>query len=192
VLKSPDADEQAWYKYALLCLQLGQKESYQKASARMLERFGQSAGTNAAFLTVWTSVLGPDAVVDWTTPQRLAERAHAEGGSNYENLNRLGAVLYRAGQLQEAARRLAEADAAFKETPSRQSTIAYNWFFQAMAQHRLGNAREAASWLEKAVQATNGPSPGTARGPGSDAWNRRLTLRLLRREAEDLLQTKSR
>jgi tetratricopeptide (TPR) repeat protein len=191
VLESPDADDEAMYEYALLCLQLGQKESYQNACTRMLERFGQSAGTRAAFWAVWTSVLGPDAVADWTTPLRLAETAHADGGTSYENLNNLGAVLYRAGRFQEASRRLAEADAAFKQPATVRSTIACNGFFQAMAQHRLGNAREAASWLEKAVQASDGPSPGTARGPGSDSWNRRLTLRLLRREAEGLLEKKS-
>ena len=44
----------------------------------MLERFGQSPGSDAAFWTVWTSVLGPDAVADWTMLLRLAETARGD------------------------------------------------------------------------------------------------------------------
>jgi tetratricopeptide (TPR) repeat protein len=155
----------------------------------MLERFDQSPSTDDAHWITWTCVLAPDAVADWTKPLRLAEKARAEAGTNYEKINCLGAVLFRAGRFQEAARRLTEAEAAFKQTPSAQSTVLYNWFFQAMAQHRLGNAEKAASWLMKAVQAID--EPRTAQDPAASTWNRRLTLQLLRREAEELLKKES-
>src|SRR5262249_19631487 len=48
-LKSPDADARAWYEYALVRLQLGQNEEYQKACAKMLERFGSSASAENAY-----------------------------------------------------------------------------------------------------------------------------------------------
>jgi hypothetical protein len=80
----------------------------------------------------------------------------------------------------------------------------YSWFFLAMAHHRLGHAPEARQWLDKAIQATDrtlGASPAPAQPPPGDsdpagvtppAWNRRLTLDLLRREAVELLKTDTR
>src|SRR5262249_20794698 len=55
-LKSPDADARAWYEYALVRLQLGQNEEYQKACAKMLERFGSSASAENAY---WMGVVAP-------------------------------------------------------------------------------------------------------------------------------------
>ena len=98
-------------------------------------------------------------------------------------------MLYRSGRFQEAAQRLTEAEAAFKQTPSTQSAIIYNWLFRAMLQHRLDNTAEAASWLKKAVQDID--QPKIAQDPATIPWNRRLTLQLLRREAEELLKNES-
>jgi tetratricopeptide (TPR) repeat protein len=177
----------AWYYLALVELQRGDRGRYRKVCARMLERFGQSTSTDAAYWTPWTCVLAPDAVADWTKPLQLAEKAHADDGKSYDRINHLGAVLYRAGRFKEATQRLTEAEAAFKQTPSTGSTVVYNWLFQAMAHHRLGHAAEAASWLEKAVQEIDQPSPETAQDKATKNWNRRLTLQLLRRDAEELL-----
>ena len=60
-----------------------------------------------------------------------------------------------------------------------------------MAQHRLGHAAEAASWLEKAMKEIDQPSPKAAQAPATIPWNRRLTSQLLRREAEELLKNES-
>jgi len=71
------------------------------------------------------------------------------------------------------------------------------YFYLAMAHHRLGHAEEARRWLEKAIQGTEealrSPSQtlgksGNQSGVISPNWNRRLTLGLLRREAEQLIQ----
>jgi acyl-homoserine lactone acylase PvdQ len=99
----------------------------------------------------------------------------------------LGAALYRAGRFEEAAHRLAEVDAVSKLTTSKRTSIVYNWIFRAMAHHRLGHTAEASVWLEKAVQELDKPSPKAAQDPASNTWNRRLTSRLLRREAEEFL-----
>ena len=136
-------------------------------------------------------MLAPDAVADWTKPLQLAEKARADDGKGYHKITKLGAVLYRAGRFKEAAQRLAEAEVAFQQTPNAGSTIVYTWLFQAMAHHRLGHAAEAASWLEKAVQEIDEPSPKTTQDAATNDWNRRLTLQLLRREAEELLAKKS-
>jgi tetratricopeptide (TPR) repeat protein len=172
-------------------LQRGDRAGYRKVCSRMLERFDRSANADDAYWIVWTCVLVPDAVADWTKPLKMAEKAHADDGANYDKNNHLGAVLYRAGRFKVAAQRLTEADAIFKRTPSMRSTIVYNWFFQALAHQRLGHAAEAASWLEKAVQSIDEPSETTAQDPATNTWNRRLTLQLLRREAEELLKKES-
>jgi serine/threonine protein kinase/tetratricopeptide (TPR) repeat protein len=177
-----------WYEYALLRSHLGQREKYQDACAQLLERFGPSANAADAYLIAWTSVLAPDAVADWTRPMQLAEKAHASDAKNPHRINLLGAVLYRAGRFKEAAQRLAEADEAdeaFQAAPGTRSNVACNRFFQAMAQHRLGRTREAGDWLKKAVQAMD---ESKAASDLTMPWNRRLTLQLLRREAEELLK----
>jgi serine/threonine protein kinase/tetratricopeptide (TPR) repeat protein len=181
----------AWYFLALVHLQRGDHVGYRMACSRMLARFGQSASADDAYWLVWTCVLGPDAVADWTKLLKLVEKTHAEGGKDYDALNHLGAVLYRAGRIDEAAQALTDAEAAFQQIPSMRSTIAYNWLIQAMTQHRLGHTVEAASWLKKAVQDIDDPSPKTAQDRAKNAWNRRLTLQLLRREAEELLKKES-
>ena len=175
-----------WYKLALFELQRGDHTGYRKLCSGMLERFDQSASVDDAFWVAWTCALAPDALSDWTKPLEFAEKAHADDGKNYDKINYLGAVLYRAGRFQEATQRLTEAESAFKQTPS---TIVYNWLFQAMAQHRLGHETEAASWLKKAVQDID--EPKKAEDPATIPWNRRLTLQLLRSEAEELLKQES-
>jgi serine/threonine protein kinase/WD40 repeat protein/tetratricopeptide (TPR) repeat protein len=185
----PD-DAHAWYFLALLELRRGDRAGYRKMCSGMLERFGQSTRGYSAHLTAWTCVLAPDAVADWTVPLNLAERAYADDRKDSDKIRHLGAVLYRTGRFQEAVQRLTEAEAAFKQTPSPQHTIVCTWLFQAMAHHRLGHTAEAASWLKKAVQALDEPSRETAQDPATMHWNQRLSLQLLRREAEELLGKK--
>ncbi len=70
-------------------------------------------------------------------------------------------------------------------------------FYMAMAHHRLGHADQAHRWLDKAVQGTQQALKSPAVAPGKSGnpngvippnWSRRLTLGLLRREAEQLIQ----
>ena len=97
----------------------------------------------------------------------------------------LGAALYRADRFAEAVRRLNEANAAWEQAGTKPAMYspAYLWFFLAMAHQRKGDAAEARRWLDKA-QKWMEQETQDSRNP---AWNRRLTLQLLRREAEQLL-----
>jgi hypothetical protein len=54
-----------------------------------------------------------------------------------------------------------------------------------MTQQRLGHAELAQEWLAKAVREIDQPSPEKAKI--NQVWSRRLTLGLLRREAEALV-----
>ena len=86
---------------------------------------------------------------------------------------------------EEAARRLTEAEAAFLKAKDPAKTMAYTCLFLAMTQQRLGHAELAQEWLAKAVREIDQPSPEIAKI--NQLWNRRLTLGLLRREAEALV-----
>ncbi len=180
-----------WYFRAVLELQRDDPSEYRQACARMLERFEHSPSNDVVFWISWTCVLAPESLADWTKLLEQAEKAHAADGQSYDTINQLGCVLYRAGRFPEAAMRLAEADAVFTQSPSKRSAIIYNWFFLAMVHHRLGHTGEAASWLEKAQREIDEASPAATQDSTTNTWNRRLTLQLLRREAEELLQNKS-
>ena len=177
---------------ALGRLQMGDVAGYRKLCADMLGQFG-SAAKPEAYWTTWTCVLAADAVADWKAPLQLAEKAVAGNPKDYRALHQHGAVLYRAGQYQEALKRLTEAQAAFQPADEKRSAIAYNWLFLAMAHQRLGHVEEAKKWHDKAAQwidreMQKKPEDPAAANPLS--WNRRLTLQLLRREAEELLGKK--
>src|SRR5262249_36489815 len=106
------------YRHALARLALADTKHFRAACAGMLTRFGTSRDPNVVFWTVWTCVPAPDAVPDWGPVVQLAEKAVADDPKNCDKLLNLGAVLYRAGRYQEAAKRLEETEAAFAQTQS--------------------------------------------------------------------------
>lgn len=181
------------YRLALTNIQLADVAGYRKICAKMLEKFAPVANGDSAQWTVWTCVLGADALADWTVPLQLAEKAVADNPKNYRALYYRGAVLYRASQYQEALLRLTEAEAAFLPGDQKDNVLAYDWLFLAMTHHRLGHVDDAKTWCDKAVQwidQENQKAPDEPVATNRLLWNRRLTLQLLRREVEELLSTK--
>jgi tetratricopeptide (TPR) repeat protein len=177
-----------WYSRALVRLQHDDRAGYRKDCADMRQHFGKSPDADSVHWTMWTCIQLPDGVDDWTKLVEWAEKAFAADPDNAVGLTTLGAVLYRAGRFDEAVRRLTEADAAFKKAKARTSTIAYAWLFRAMAEERLGHAEQAQEWFARAVREIEQPPAERANDPGAGSWNRRLSLRLLRGEAEALLK----
>jgi tetratricopeptide (TPR) repeat protein len=185
----------AWYYGAMLCLRDGDLDGYRKVCADMVRRFGKTDDLHSVSWLAWTGVLAPDAVADAAQLVLLAVKASGQSPQDHRNADLLGSALYRAGRYDDAAKRLTEASTS--KPDERQTAMAYTWFFLAMTHHRLGHAAEARRWLEKGIKATEealkppaGPpekSSNTA-GPIPPSWNRKLTLRLLRREAEELIQ----
>jgi tetratricopeptide (TPR) repeat protein len=178
-------DSWSWYLRALVRLQLGDRAGYRKACAAMLAHFGSSLNPEAVNLTAWTCIQIPDGLDDWSRLVQLTGKTLAADRDNHSRLTTLGAVLYRAGRFQEAARRLTEAEAAFLKAKDPAKTMAYTCLFLAMTQQRLGHAEQAKEWLAKAVREIDQPSPERAKI--NQVWFRRLTLGLLRREAEALV-----
>ncbi|HEV3263823.1 MAG TPA: tetratricopeptide repeat protein [Gemmataceae bacterium] len=180
-----------WYQLALARLGARDPAGYRKACAGILEHFGKAEDATGADLAAWACVLAPDAVADYPGLLRWAEKLAAGQPKDFVRLSPLGAALYRAGRFAEAAQRLKEAHGAFSPADEKRTTIAYSEFFLAMVHHHLGRAEEARKWLEKAGRhAEEGQvkKPEDAASPARVPWNRRLTLQLLRREAEVLIK----
>jgi tetratricopeptide (TPR) repeat protein len=182
----------------LLYLRDGNRDGYRSMCADMLQCFGKTDDPNNAELSAWTCIWTSNAVADAAQPVNLAEKATAKEPKKFSYCSTLGAVLYRAGRFEDAIKRLTEASAL---KPDPEDIRAYNWFFLAMAHHRLGHADKARQWLEKALQDTEKtlkPSSAPAAeaqenaiyptGPMPPTWNRKLQLQLLRREAEEQIR----
>jgi tetratricopeptide (TPR) repeat protein len=174
------ADQVAWYRHALLRLHLGDRQGYALACTMILDRFNKQENPATADLAVWVCVLASDSVADYPRLVQWAEKLLATDPKNSTYLNTLGAALYRAGRFDEALKRLSEANAIYKPADEQRSALAYNCCFLAMVHHRLGHAEEARKWQDKARQGTDRESAANGL-----AWNRRLTLPLLRRETEE-------
>jgi serine/threonine protein kinase/tetratricopeptide (TPR) repeat protein len=182
-VKRRPADVRAHYWLALARAGAGDRTGYRSGCAAMLQQFGQTDQPGVAHWVAWASVLAPDAVEDLDRPVQLAESALRSDPKGASYTNTLGAALYRAGRFAEAIRRLQEAHTAWEKTKETRHSPAYTWFFLAMAHHRLGQAEEGRRWLDKAIKGTEQET----RNNGLP-WSRRLTLQLLRREAEALLK----
>jgi WD40 repeat protein/serine/threonine protein kinase/tetratricopeptide (TPR) repeat protein len=172
------------YQGALVHLARRDTDGYRQACADMLRRAAPEPEPDVASLIAWTCALTPVAVPDAVAVVRLAERAAVSDPNNADYLDTLGAALYRAGRYEEAAQRLTEAEAALQPTSHTGHPVAYARLFLAMTQRRLGHAEDARRWLDKVLPAT----AETRTDTGASTWNRRLTLQLLSREAEGLLQ----
>jgi tetratricopeptide (TPR) repeat protein len=90
-----------------------------------------------------------------------------------------GAVLYRAGRIEEAIQQLEKTTKRFEDPGADKvaSSAAYPWFFLALAHQRRSNADEARRCLDKAIELADQEMKNQV------PWNRKLTLELLRREA---------
>ncbi len=183
----------AWYSRAMVCLHDGDLDGYRKICAEIIERFLKTdAPVDDGIFTAWTCLLTPDAGADPAQMVRVAEKALAKWPQGQWQVSQLGTALYRAGRYEDAVKRLTEASALNADPYT--SNICYTWFFLAMAHHRLGHADEARHWLDKATQAMDealkvpAEPPGVPVGPTGTIppnWNRKLTLQLFRREAEE-------
>jgi WD40 repeat protein/Flp pilus assembly protein TadD len=178
-LGAPDVE--VWCVHALLRLRAGDRASYRRICAALVSG---TQRTSSAFGKVWPCVLAPGAVDDPERPVRLAEQAVKGGLRNASALGILGALHYRAGQLEPAVRRLNEAMALRGRNPA-----PMEWLILAMARQRLGQGVEARQWLDKATgwldQASRRKAADFERGL---PWHQRLQLELLKTEAEALIK----
>jgi tetratricopeptide (TPR) repeat protein len=170
VLELAPDNAAARHMLAIAHLGAGDRDAYRKVCWLILERHGTTKEAAVAEEVVNACTSVPDTVAD---PGQLLSLAEL-GGPN--KLRALGASLYRAGKYQEVIQRLEES--ARLKPPQ-----GWDWFFLAMAHHQLGHDQQAAACLQHGIaasdQARNRP------------WDRKVKERLLRLEAETLLQPKT-
>jgi serine/threonine protein kinase/tetratricopeptide (TPR) repeat protein len=185
-----NAGPAVWYQLAIARLGGNDRAGYRQTCARLFERFAKLDNVADADVLVWGCALARESVVDYTEPLGWAERLTLAQPKNFTRLNAHGALLYRAGRYQESLNQLNEARAAFGAGDEQRTTMAYNDYFLAMTHHRLGHAAEACEFLNKAMQADIDAQPENPDAPrrAIPPWNRRLTLKLLRREAQTLIE----
>jgi serine/threonine protein kinase/Flp pilus assembly protein TadD len=178
--------QQSGYHYYLAMLEVlrADKAGYRKVCSGMLDTFKESLD---AYTAACACALGPDAMTDWSRPLEAAQTADVARQTKYETITLVGALLYRAGRFQEAAQRLTEAET--KHQPRALGARAYNYFFQAMVHHRLGDIPAAERWLEKAVPNIDEAVEGIDEKPADQTWGawNDVLFGLLRRETEELL-----
>ncbi len=189
----------AWHVLALAQLGRGDTAGYRRTCAGLRERFGRSEDADTARDLLRTCLLGAGAVAEgegrWLV--ELARKSPRPAA--------LGAALYRTGAWEEAVRALQDGKGRLE-----------NQFLLAMAHYRLGQADKAREWLGRAnatlerlarIEEEGGTGPrflpsvvqqysrrgGTATRyqevpVGGLAWELRLELDLLRREARALIE----
>jgi serine/threonine-protein kinase len=175
-----------WFEYAAVLLLSGDRKGYEKACAHMIERCGKNGGLRA-YHVARACTLAPDAVAEVSEPGRLAEPELKASASQFWSLTEQGALAYRAGRFQEAVS-LFEQSLKADSMPGR---AVLNWLWLALANQRLGEAKEARRWLGKATawldQYRDG-MPARAEAEVGLHLHNWLEAHILRREAESLIR----
>ena len=128
-----------WFLLALTRAYVGDIAGYRTAMARMDERLQGTTIDDFAMDLVRASVLLPESPVDATRMASVAESIVAAQPRIHWYLFALGAAHYRAGQDEQAIRRLRES----MDVDPNWAARAINYPFLAMAYHRLGRHEEA-------------------------------------------------
>jgi tetratricopeptide (TPR) repeat protein len=170
---------------AVTRLLAGDLPGYRAACAEMLERFKPIDDSTAAIRVAYACSLAGEAVSDMQGLIEVSERSTRWVAGNERAV---GAVLFRAGRLEEALKR-------FERAPHASAPRARDLVFLAMIHIGLGRPSEARRLLQQADQwiteADKAMSGTQEEGPRwSNLTEKPVTL-LLRREAEALLRSDS-
>jgi WD40 repeat protein/serine/threonine protein kinase/Flp pilus assembly protein TadD len=178
------AEEGVWQITAVLRLHFGDLEGYRKLCNDMRSRFGADrAPGQDREIVIRTGTLGP---ADAAGILEVARKLVTQYPRVTMAQEAFGMSLYRAGQYAEAIKRL---NAAVQGTGG--TTLVHDWFFLAMAHHRLGHAEEARKWLAQGLEWLEQSTPDKPRDSSMGApiiWDGWLKIQLVRYEAEALIK----
>ena len=169
------------YRRALALLHLDDLDGYREACAAMSKQFASSPNDEARDELAWTCGLGPAAVDDLNVPIKIEQDLVSKSPDNLPYLITLGVLRYRAGDYEEAAKRLTETSAAAGKKSTLTSSVVNSQVFLAMTKWKLGDKAEAKRLLAEAQAAMDKEMKTIP------DWNRRATLEVFRREAEALI-----
>jgi WD40 repeat protein/tetratricopeptide (TPR) repeat protein len=168
------APAHALFLLGVVRLQQGDDKGYRQACADLLDQFGKTGDAGEANTVAWACAVTPDAVADYERPVALARLAVRAAAKNYNTLNTLGTILYRAGKDEEAIETLAEALQAHGK-----GGAPVDWLILALAHQRSGRPEQGRRWFDKAIAELE-----RKEFSASLSWSARIELRQMRREAE--------
>jgi tetratricopeptide (TPR) repeat protein len=184
--RRPTEDGHFWFEYAAVLLLSGDRSGYATACAHLVERCGKEPGPRA-YHVARAYTLAPNAVAEPSLPGRLAEKELQQFGREFWSLTERGALAYRASRYQKAVSFFEKS----LEADSKPGRAVVNWLWLALAQQRLGKAKEARRWLNKATawldQYRDGMPDRAEEDQGLHLHNW-LEAQVLRREAEALIR----
>jgi tetratricopeptide (TPR) repeat protein len=166
---------------ALALLHQGDFAGYRRVCAQLVAHWRATTDENARFRLAWTCGLAPEAIDDLSVPLELANRIVDEHPVNAAYQCTAGALHYRMGQYAQAVEQLRESIDAFASDESDQLSADYPKLLLAMAYWHLGQQARSRELLDEFRSRYDG-AINSAR-----SWNRRATLEVLRREADELI-----
>ena len=152
------------------------RAGWRRSVAEMVGGFGGTTDAATANSVAWACAIAPGGPVDPEVPVRLAEAAIRNSSvvDRANQLNTLGAALYRAGRYDEAIGRMEE---GIRLRGGR--ILPTDAPLLAMAHHSLGHHGEARHWLDRLREHQPDTDP-------AQFWDE-LEIRLLRSEAEAMI-----
>jgi tetratricopeptide (TPR) repeat protein len=166
------------YQAALLSLALDNRQSYQQLCQRLVATVTENDELTPRHFSAWTAALAPKAVEDYQRAISLAKQSVQEDPDHRQARTALGAIQMRAGLYEQALATLQEST-QLESTDS--SSAAYAAFFRAMTLSHLGREKDARESLNEAIRLADEKLNDKTK---PQPWNRKLTLELLRKEAE--------
>jgi tetratricopeptide (TPR) repeat protein len=164
---------------------LGDEAGIRETCAALVDAPVVSADDMAKARTILTWCLAPEAIEDLSLPVKRAEELAAHNSIDSPHIVPyiLGTALYRAGQYERAAVELEKSIAAYPSEPQLGDRI-INWqrLILAMTKWQLDQCDEARQLLTEIQPAIDEELHSL-----STPFNYRLTLEVLRREAEALI-----
>jgi WD40 repeat protein/serine/threonine protein kinase/tetratricopeptide (TPR) repeat protein len=168
-----------WTQYGLAQVGKGDLTAFRQTCEQLLKRVANSYRLNDGVAVAYLCCLRRDAVSDPSALVKMLEGTTAVGPERFDYLETLGAALYRAGKVPAAQERLEKAVKS-----QRNGGSVWTQLFLAMSCHQLAKHDDANKWLMKAVKRID----QIERSGQRLSWSWRVQLRVLREEAEALLQ----
>ncbi|PHR94866.1 MAG: hypothetical protein COA78_31330 [Blastopirellula sp.] len=169
------------YQFAITTLAADDQAGYRASCQKMLITFAESDEALSTHFTAWTCALTPNALEDYAPAIQLARHTVEQEPGNKQHLNGLGAILMRAGRYDAAK---VELEKALAVSESDNTSSSYIRYFLAMTEHHLDHKQTAQDHL---LDANNEATKELEDVENPPAWNRKLTLELLRKEAEEMI-----
>jgi tetratricopeptide (TPR) repeat protein len=184
-LTGPAATADAFYYLALIQLRLGDRAGYRASCKALINLPDYIANDVVKARPIWTLCIAPNSLEDLNLLVTRAEGlvAKSPGSQPHFSVYVLGAALYRAGRYEQAAQRLEESIQVYSSAPPLgYDTVDYQQLLLAMTKWQLGQKDKARQLLAQTLPAVRKELHSPLSG-----WNRRVTLELLRAEAEALI-----